>query len=465
MTSIPRQLALLVFVSLSVTGVASAVLAVTAKRSADASESMITGSMASLARANTLMTTVARTQSDLQQTLRLKDPDELEAKLAQIEAGQKESAKLVAACGSAAPALRTAMDAVNKENAVVLDRVLHGDLGGANEALISTANPQFDALQQALGTYYDSIQSQTAKDIDAQQGAQERTLLFTLGVVAIALAGLAFYGWRLRNQISDRLRSLASRLSDTSTQVASGSEVVTNSSNSLAKGATQQAGAIQQTSASLEEMSSRTTQNANHARKTKELTSVARVAADEGAESITALGQAMGEISEASNGISKILKTIEDIAFQTNILALNAAVEAARAGDAGMGFAVVAEEVRRLAHRSAEAAKDTASRIDVSIARSHKGAELTGKVSESLRAIVGQVRQVDELVSQVATASAEQSVGISQVNIAVGQMGSVTQSTAATAEESASAAVELRTQVVTLESAVAELQQMVGRAA
>ncbi|HEY0883412.1 MAG TPA: hypothetical protein VGD87_17885, partial [Archangium sp.] len=151
MISIPRQLALLVFVSLTVTGVASSVLAVTAKHSADDSETMITGAMASLARANTIMTTVARTQSDLQQTLRLKDPDELEAKLAHIDEGQKESAKLIKACGSAAASLQAALDAVNRENAVVLDRVLHGDLGGANEALIGTANPQFDALQQALG--------------------------------------------------------------------------------------------------------------------------------------------------------------------------------------------------------------------------------------------------------------------------------------------------------------------------
>ena len=171
---------------------------------------------------------------------------------------------------------------------------------------------------------------------------------------------------------------------------------------------------------------------------------------------------AMEAIKVSSGDIAKIIKTIDEIAFQTNILALNAAVEAARAGEAGMGFAVVADEVRSLAQRAAQAAKETAAKIEGAITNTEQGVEDSAKVAERLREIVTKIRQVDELVADVAAASREQTQGIDQVNTAVTQMDSVTQSNAASAEESASAAEELNAQAESLKDAVAQLVAMVG---
>jgi methyl-accepting chemotaxis protein len=174
------------------------------------------------------------------------------------------------------------------------------------------------------------------------------------------------------------------------------------------------------------------------------------------------MNSAMEAIKSSSDDIAKIIRTIDEIAFQTNILALNAAVEAARAGEAGMGFAVVADEVRNLAQRSAQAAKETASKIEGAIARSGQGVEISVKVAAVLDDILVQIRQVDDLVAEVANASREQTQGISQINTAVGEMDSVTQSNAASAEEAASAARELNAQAKAMKQSVAELLTLVG---
>jgi methyl-accepting chemotaxis protein len=174
---------------------------------------------------------------------------------------------------------------------------------------------------------------------------------------------------------------------------------------------------------------------------------------------------AMQAIQQSSNDISKIIKTIDEIAFQTNILALNAAVEAARAGEAGAGFAVVADEVRSLAQRSAIAAKETADKIADATQKSALGVELSTKVNVSLQEILNKAVEVDRLVSEVATASNEQSEGLAQINVAVSQMDKVTQSNASSAEETASAAEELNAQSQDLQAAANQLSALVGAAA
>ena len=205
-----------------------------------------------------------------------------------------------------------------------------------------------------------------------------------------------------------------------------------------------------------------TKRNAETAGKVKALGSEARKAADLGVKDMTALVGAMDAIKTSSADIAKIIKTIDEIAFQTNILALNAAVEAARAGEAGAGFAVVADEVRNLAQRCAQAAKETASKIEDAVQKSAVGADISAKVAKSLEEIVGKARQVDEMAGEVAAASQEQSQGISQVNIAVTQMDKVTQSNAANAEESAAAAEELTAQAESLKETVSDLLRLVG---
>jgi methyl-accepting chemotaxis protein len=237
---------------------------------------------------------------------------------------------------------------------------------------------------------------------------------------------------------------------------------ISGTSHALAEGASEQAASLEQTSASLEEMSSMTKQNAEHSEKTNELVRQTRTAAEKGATDMQDMHAAMTAIKDSSDDIAKIIKTIDEIAFQTNILALNAAVEAARAGEAGLGFAVVAEEVRALAQRSAQAAKETSSRIQGSIDKTKQGVEISGKVAAALTDIVCRAREVDKLAAEVATASREQTLGISQVNIAVAEMDKVTQSNAASAEASAAAAEVLNAQARSLKVSVAELLNLVS---
>ena len=205
--------------------------------------------------------------------------------------------------------------------------------------------------------------------------------------------------------------------------------------------------------------------NSESVQQAKELSNQTRIAADAGTADMQEMKQAMDAIKSSSDDIAKIIKTIDEIAFQTNILALNAAVEAARAGEAGAGFAVVADEVRNLAQRSAQSAKETATKIEEAITKSEHGVRISDKVAQSLNAIAEKTRKVDSIVAEIATASNEQNQGVSQVNLAIGQMDKVTQSNASSAEETASAAEELNAQAISLKEAVAELSKLVGNSA
>jgi methyl-accepting chemotaxis protein len=257
------------------------------------------------------------------------------------------------------------------------------------------------------------------------------------------------------------LKNVAHQLEDGANHMTAASSQVSSASQSLAEGSSTQAASIEETSAALEEMASMTKANAENSRQANDLAKQARESADRGVNDMQAMSAAMTAIKMSSDDIAKIIKTIDEIAFQTNILALNAAVEAARAGEAGMGFAVVADEVRNLAQRSAQAAKETASKIESAIAKTGQGVEISGKVANALNDIVTKVRQVDELITQVANASREQTEGITQINIAVGQTDKVTQSNAANAEESAAAAEELHALADAVKGSVGELMQLV----
>lgn len=282
-------------------------------------------------------------------------------------------------------------------------------------------------------------------------------ILLAVGVVIGAIVAAL-----LTRSITRPVHAAVSILQNAAEQTASSVTQISAASQTLAEGASEQAASLEETSASLEEMASMTKRNADNAQSAKALASQTRVAADTGAADMTEMSRAMDAIKSSSVEVGKIIKTIDEIAFQTNILALNAAVEAARAGEAGMGFAVVADEVRNLAQRSAQAAKETAAKIEDAIAKSDRGVQISGKVGSSLQEIVTKVRQVDDLVAEIATASNEQSQGIAQVNTAVTQMDKVTQSNAASAEESAAAAQELGSQATALQGAVDGLQQLVG---
>lgn len=281
----------------------------------------------------------------------------------------------------------------------------------------------------------------------------------SIGITAIVIGTIFIFF--IAQGIVLPLRKVVDNLNAGSEQTAAASSQVSSASQTLAEGASEQAASLEETSSSLEEMSSMTARNSENAEKVKNLVNETRTAADTGTTDMQAMAIAMNEIKVSSDDIAKIIKSIDEIAFQTNILALNAAVEAARAGEAGMGFAVVAEEVRNLAQRAANAAKETASKIENAVTKTAQGVDLSDRVAKSLKAIVERIHQVDALAAEVASASREQSQGLEQVNVAVSQMDKVTQGNAASAEESASASEELNAQAETLEETVLTLVELI----
>jgi methyl-accepting chemotaxis protein len=324
---------------------------------------------------------------------------------------------------------------------------------------MGTLGATIDHATSDLETAFLAQQNHAGPRIAAELQHTQSTVIW-VGLAAIVLGvGLSVI---VARSITGPLQQIAQSLDSGSEQTAAAAGQVSDTAQVLSEGASEQAAALEETSASLEEVTSMTKSNADNAAKAKEISAETRIAADVGAADMDQMKGAMDAIKLSSGEIAKIVKTIDEIAFQTNILALNAAVEAARAGEAGMGFAVVAEEVRALAQRSAQAAKETAAKIEDSVSKSENGVRISGKVAESLQQIVERARKVDTLVAEIATASKEQNQGISQVNTAISEMDKVTQSTASTAEESAAAAEELNAQSVELGRIVGELGALVG---
>ena len=333
-------------------------------------------------------------------------------------------------------------------------KILDGDVARHN-ATMETALSDISAFVQDL----------SRSNATATQAILTRNLDTTLRLSA-AIAGLALLAVGVVQWISFRIRrpleTAVARMSDFVGQTTETAAQIAGSGQALASGASQQAASLEETSASLEEMAGMTKRNAESAQNAKALAGQARIVVDTGAANMKQMSAAMGAIKTSSGEIAKIIKTIDEIAFQTNILALNAAVEAARAGEAGMGFAVVAEEVRALAQRSAQAARETADKIEAALAKSDEGVRTSASVAGVLDQIVDQVRKMDALVGEIATASAEQSQGIEQINHAVGEMDKITQTNAASAEESAAAAEELTSQSGELAGLVGGLGDLVG---
>ncbi len=252
--------------------------------------------------------------------------------------------------------------------------------------------------------------------------------------------GLAF------EKMTDHINEIMTNIDSAAEQVAAGSKQIADSSMGLSQGATEQASSIEQLTASIEEISAQTRLNADHASEANELAELTRTNAVQGNNEMKRMLESMEEINESSANISKIIKVIDEIAFQTNILALNAAVEAARARQHGKGFAVVAEEVRNLAARSADAAKETTRMIEGSIKKVDDGTKIATTTAAALNQIVDDVAKVSGIVENIAAASNEQAIGISQINQGIMQVSEVVQMNSATSEESAAASEELSSQ-------------------
>lgn len=256
------------------------------------------------------------------------------------------------------------------------------------------------------------------------------------------------------NTIIASLNEVLGEINAAADQVAAGTAQVSDGAQSISRGATEQASSIEELAASASQIAQQTQQSANRAGKANELSETAASSATQGNELMSAMQQAMVEINESSRSINKIIKVIDDIAFQTNILALNAAVEAARAGVHGRGFAVVAEEVRNLAARSATAAKETTDLIEGSIQKTASGKKIADDTAAALAAIVTDTRETAQLVSEIAIASNEQAIAIEQTNRGIDQLSAVVQSNSATSEEAAAASEELASQADFLKSMV-----------
>jgi methyl-accepting chemotaxis protein len=289
---------------------------------------------------------------------------------------------------------------------------------------------------------------------DAQKGVWIGVVFLLLAAGAVSLV-IIFTTTNILNLVAISLTTAADKIKQTGAQVA-------GSSQSVSQNAAEQAGSIQKVSGLLEQTIIFSNTNANQARLATEIAQQTHATAAAGTKTMAELDTAVQEINAASGDIAKILRTIDEIAFQTNILALNAAVEAARAGEAGMGFAVVADEVRNLAQRSAQAAKETAGRIEATLAKAAKGAELSRRLKDNFAEILSQAGKMDKIDQQLAGISREQADGITEINTSVAQLDKVTQSNATNAAESATVAEELNGQAQMLKQTVAELLLLVA---
>lgn len=277
------------------------------------------------------------------------------------------------------------------------------------------------------------------------------------GVLVAILSGLGFGRWLTRN-----LSEVASELTDGAREVGNAASEVSSHSLSLADSTSRDSEAIQDAVASLGEISSATRESAGLARTAKEISGETSLTVGEGKEQMSEMQAAMEDIRESSAGISEILKSIDEIAFQTNILALNAAVEAARAGESGAGFAVVADEVRNLAQRSAKAAQETSSRIELSIRNSQRGEELCQRVSRNFDLILDKAGRVDQVIGSIVNTTQENDSRLANVDSAVKALDESARSNAASSEETAAAAEELGSQSIALGSIVGSLNELLN---
>ena len=339
------------------------------------------------------------------------------------------------------------------------------------EALTSARSFEEQTLMPSMDRIVDFFQKDFAYNVTLSDAFMATTTNFeqigSIAMIVLLILGplLGFLiAFLISRRISATLSALAHRLGQSAHNNAAGAMQVGNASSELANRASEQAATVEETSAALEEMSSMTRSTAANAARASVLASDTKSVATHGAVTMQDMMTAMAAIENSSAEVAKIVKRIDEIAFQTNILALNAAVEAARAGEAGAGFAVVADEVRSLAQRSAAAAKETADKIDAAIANSRQGTVNCDKVGDALKLILSKVIETDTLVSEIASAADDQSKGIEQINSAIEQMDQVTQANATSSQQCASAAEELQSQTLELNSVVSSLSKLVGLA-
>lgn len=325
------------------------------------------------------------------------------------------------------------------------------------------------ALADALADFK-KLNVTTLKQMNAavgmyQNASEGKVALLKKVQLTAAGVSIAFFGfaiWMLTTHVVRPLNRIVKRLDDSASSVATSSEEVGSASESLAQGAVAQADSIEQTTATVQGLARMAESNADNSGKANQCASKAKNAASQGGQAMSNLQSAMAAIDKSTTQVGKVLQTIEDIAFQTNLLALNAAIEAEGAGEHGKRFAVVAEEVRKLAGRCTEAAQDTAALIEQSAENAKLGVKHCEETAVVFTGIQSSIDEASEWVGQIAQASQEQAKGANQVSQAIGQIENITQSNAAASEESSGAALELRHQAEQTQQVVLELSAIIN---
>jgi len=321
----------------------------------------------------------------------------------------------------------------------------------------------FKRVELPFAKLADTVIASISAYTDAKLREARQRLIVLTGFSAVTLAGLAVFIGYVARGITRPLRELSTRLADTAGRGMDSSRLIAESSHHLSEDACSEAAALEQITASVEELSSMTGTSLDHMQVMSGLASKATQLTDEGKQNVDTLTDAMAGIQKTSSDIAAILRTIDEIAFQTNILALNAAVEAARAGEAGAGFAVVADEVRRLAQRSAQAAQETREKIEVALKSNDHGADIGRVVQERFVEIAKITREYSSKVAEVEAASAQSTQGLAQVKDALGRLDQITQRTAAAAEQNAAASAEMSAEVENIFRYIETLESMVAK--
>ncbi|MFW5883015.1 MAG: methyl-accepting chemotaxis protein [Verrucomicrobiota bacterium] len=357
-----------------------------------------------------------------------------------------------------------AKDSINALFDQVLDAEAAADAGFRKASHIygSETAPALREVQRLLNELRAEAKAHVMTD-EAMLAAADKVKLSTAGLALFALVTGAVLAVVIARGISRVLSTIANEMDQGAQQVASAAGQVSTGSQALAEGASEQAASLEETSSSLEELSSMSTRNAENSNEANRLVVEAADLVSQASRTMGSLNTSMTEIAEASSETQKIVKTIDEIAFQTNILALNAAVEAARAGEAGAGFAVVADEVRNLAQRAAEAAKNTSDLIARSATKVQSGSGYVRDTDAAFKQVQESTTRIGELIQSIAQASKEQSTGIEQMNTAVNEMDKVTQQSAANSEESAAAAEELSAQAQLMKEQVDSLLALITK--
>jgi len=332
----------------------------------------------------------------------------------------------------------------------------------AGNKFMPTFDKAADKLTEALDPFLKAQNGELKNSLDEAQVLSSKIKSgLVIGGFATTAVTLFICLWTI-GLITKPILNHTRDLGSGAEKVSAAADQVSRCSQTLAGASSEQAASLEETSASIEEMSSMTRQTAEIAGKVKTLSQQAVCSAEQSKANMSSLATALEEIKESGASIATIIKSIDEIAFQTNILALNAAVEAARAGQSGLGFAVVADEVRSLAQRSAHAAKETALKIQESLQRTSNGVNLGVKVKKSLDEMVPKLHEMDKLAAEASLASDEQSKGILEINIAIGQMDKVTQNNAASSEETAALSLELTSESVEMRQSIFQLLTVVN---